>query len=60
LCEKCSCEVHRYDLDLNEAGELYPCRDIGPHLVLTVVGHWYLNHRHKVHQGTLSPQGKGR
>lgn len=45
LCEKCQSEVHQYDLDTNEAGEFVIFRDIGPHMVLTIEGHWYINHR---------------
>lgn len=56
MCERCSSEVHRYDLDLNEAGELVIFRDIGPHLVLTTTGNWYVNRQKRRQvQGTLPP-----
>lgn len=45
FCEKCQSEVHRYDLDIGKDGLLKPFRDIGPHLVLTIQGYWYICHR---------------
>lgn len=44
-CEKCQCEIHKYDLDVNEKGEYYTLKDIGEHLVLTIQGFWYISHK---------------
>lgn len=50
ICEKCSSEIHDYDLDLDLNNRLVPFRDIGPHLIFNIQGSWKLTEPKKKKQ----------